>query len=142
MEPGAIREALATAVRDAIPVLNCFGYCPDSIPEPCFYAGEVEIDFDRAFGRGMDEMRVTCRLLVSRADDKSGQAALDGYLAGSGPLSVKAAIEAARGAPGQPALGGLCDDLHLMRVQGYRMYQVGEVQFYGAELIVRIIGEG
>lgn len=142
MEPGAIREALAEAVGSAITSINAFGYCPDSVPEPCFYAGEVEIDFDRAFQRGMDELRITCRLLVSRADDRSGQAALDRYLAGSGPDSVKAAIEAARGAPGQPALGGLCDDLHLMRVQGYRMYQVGEVQFYGAELIVRIIGEG
>lgn len=142
MEPGAIREALAAAVRDVQPALNCFGYCPDSVPEPCFYAGEVEVDFDRAFGRGMDEMRVTCRLLVSRADDRSGQAALDMYLTGSGPTSVKAAIEAARGAPGEAALGGLCDDLHVVRVQGYRMYQVGEVQFYGAELIVRLIGEG
>ena len=142
MEPGAIRDGLAAAVKTGVPSLNTFGYCPDAIPEPCWYAGEVEIDFDRAFGRGMDELRITCRLLVSRADDKSGQAALDRYLAGSGPDSVKAAIEAARGAPGEAALGGLCDDLHLMRVQGYRMYQVGEVQFYGAEMIVRIIGEG
>lgn len=142
MEPGAIRQALADAVHDAIPSLNTFGYCPDSVPEPCFYSGEIEIDFDKAFGRGMDEMRVTCRLYVSRADDRSGQAALDRYLAGSGPDSIKAALVAARGAPGQAALGGLCDDLHLVRVQGYRMYQVGEVQFYGAELIVRLIGGG
>ncbi|MGW4476805.1 hypothetical protein ACWENQ_44740 [Nonomuraea sp. NPDC004354] len=142
MDIGLIREGLAAAVKAGIPSLNCFGYCPDSVPEPTFYAGEVEIDFDRAYGRGMDEARVTCRLLVSRADDRSGQAALDRYLAGSGPLSVKAAIEAARGAPGELALGGLCDDLHLTRVQGYRMYQVGEVQFYGAEMILRVIGEG
>jgi hypothetical protein len=142
VQPGLIREGLADAVRSAIPSLNCFGYVPDAVPEPCFYAGEVEVDFDRAFGRGMDEIRVTCRLLVSRADDRAGQAALDRYLAGSGPLSVKAALVAARGAPGEAALGGLCDDLHLMRVQAYRMYQVGEIQFFGAELIVRIIGEG
>lgn len=142
MDVGPIRDALADAVRVAVPTLNCFGYCPDSVPEPCFYVGEVEIDFDKTFGRGMDELRVTCRLLVSRADDRAGQAALDTYLAGSGATSIKAALVAARGAPGVAALGGLCDDLHLVRVQGYRMYQVGEVQFYGAEMIVRIIGEG
>ncbi|MGI5293269.1 hypothetical protein ACQEVF_59530 [Nonomuraea polychroma] len=142
MDPGAIKEEIANSIRTAIPALNCFGYCPDSVPEPCFYVGEIEIDFDRAFQRGMDEMRVTCRLLVSRADDRAGQRALDTYLSGSGASSIKAAFHAARGAPGQPALGGLCDDLHLTRVQGYRMYEVGEVKFYGAELIVRIIGEG
>jgi hypothetical protein len=142
MNVGSIREALATTVKTAIPGLNCYGYCPDSIPEPCFYVGEIEIDFDRAFGRAMDEMRLTCRLLTSRADDRAGQAALDAYLAGSGASSVKQALEDARGAPGQAALGGLCDDLHLTRVQGYRWYLVGQVEYYGAELIVRVIGEG
>ncbi|MEV0227982.1 hypothetical protein [Nonomuraea sp. NPDC050786] len=139
---GAVRKGLADAVRDRTPSLNCFGYVPDSVPEPCFYAGEVDITFDRTFGRGLDEIEVTCRLLVSRADDRSGQAALDRYLAGSGPHSVKAALVAARGAPGEPALGGLCDDLHLMRVQAYRMYEVGQVLYYGAELVVRVIGRG
>lgn len=142
MNPGEIKAAIAAAVGTAIPSLNVFGYCPDAIPEPCFYAGEAEIDFDRAYQRGMDDMQITCRLLVSRADDRAGQAALDAYLAGSGSKSIKAAVEAARGAPGQPALGGLAHDLHLVRVQGYRMYQVGDVQYYGAELIVRVIGEG
>lgn len=142
MDVGAIRAALADAVRDAVPGLNCFGYLPDSVPEPCFYTGEVEITYDQVFQRGMDELLITCRVLTSRADDRSGQAALDSYLAGSGDLSVKAAIEAARGAPGEAALGGLCDDLHVRSVQGYRMYQVGEVYYYGAELVVRVIGEG
>lgn len=142
MDISQVKAAIAAAVGDQIASLNCFGYCPDSIPEPCFYAGEVEIDFDKTFGRGQDEIRVTCRLLVSRADDRAGQQALDSYLSGSGPASVKAALVAARGAPGQPALGGVCDDLHLVRVQGYRLFQVGEVQYYGAELTVRVIGEG
>jgi hypothetical protein len=142
MDVGAIRKGIARAVKAGVPSLNCFGYVPDSCPEPCFYAGEVDITFDRTFGRGLDEIEVTCRLLVSRADDRSGQAALDRYLAGSGPHSIKAALVAARGAPGEPALDGLCDDLHLTRVQAYRMYQVGEVQYYGAELIVRVIGRG
>ncbi|MFO7164879.1 MAG: hypothetical protein DIU75_016240 [Mycolicibacterium hassiacum] len=142
MQISAIRDALADVVRSKIPELNCFGYLPDSIPEPCFYVGEVEIDYDRAFRRGMDELTITCRVLTSRADDRAGQEALDRYLAGSGRYSIKAAIESARGAPGQPALGGLCHDLHVQRVQAYRMYQVGEVQYYGAEIMLRVIGKG
>lgn len=142
MDVGAIRAAVPAAVGTAIPELNCLGYLPDAIPEPCFYAGEVEIDFDKTFGRGMDEIELTCRLLVARGDDLSGQARLDAYMAGSGPRSVKAALVAARGAPGEYALGGLCHDLHLRRIQGHRLYQVGTVMYYGAEFIIRIIGEG
>lgn len=143
MQIGEIRVALADAVRDpTISGLNAYGYVPDSVPEPVFYAGEAEIDFDTAYGRALDEARITCRLLVSRADDRSGQRALDEYLAGSGSRSVKAALETQRGGPGELALGGLADDLHVTRVQGYRLYQVGEVQFYGAEIVVRVIGEG
>ncbi len=142
MQVGEIRVAIADAVRAGVPSLNCFGYLPESVPEPCFYTGEVEQDFDRTFRRGMDELDITCRVLVSRADDRAGQQALDRYVSGSGTDSVKAAIEAARGAPGEAALDGLCDDLHVRRVQGYRYYLVGEVQFFGAELIVHVIGEG
>lgn len=142
MDVAAIRAAVPAAVGTAIPELTCLPYLPDAVPEPCFYAGEVEIDFDRTYQRGMDEIELTCRLLVSRGDDLAGQARLDSYMAGSGPLSVKAALDAARGAPGQAALGGLADDIHLRRVQGHRLYQVGNVMYYGAEFIVRIIGRG
>lgn len=140
MDIKAIRKALADVVRDAVPSLNCFGYLPESIPEPCFYVGEVEIDFDRTFRRGLDEALITCRVLTGRSDDRAGQEALDRYLSGSGEHSIKAAIEAARGAPGEAALGGLCDDLHVRRVQAYRLFLVGEVYYYGAEIIVRVIG--
>lgn len=143
MDIGAIRKAVPAAVgHPIIPELNHFGYVPDVVPDPCFYAGEVEIDFDQTFQRGMDKIRLTCRLLVARSDDEGGQAELDKYLAGSGPFSVKERLLEARGAPGEAALGGLCDDLHLRRIHGYRFYQVGEVQYYGAEFVIDIIGEG
>jgi hypothetical protein len=62
--------------------------------------------------------------MVSRADDLSGQATLDALLSGSGPASLKAAIEAARGAPGQAAPGGAADDLQVVRAQSYRLYEM------------------
>lgn len=134
-------EGLRDAV-DAIDGLSCFSFVPDAVPEPCFYVGEIEQNFDRAFSRGMDEVTVTCRVLVARSDDRAGQEKLRSYMAGSGSTSVKAALEAARGAPGQAALSGACDDLHVVRMQGHRLYEVNGTQFYGAEWVVRVIGEG
>jgi hypothetical protein len=142
MDISAVRTAIANAVYTAIPSLTCFGYMPSAIPEPAFITGEVEITFDRAMGRGLDELAVTCYLLVSRADDQAGQQTLDKYLKGSGADSVKAALVAARGAPGQLALGGLAHDLHLTAVRGYGLHEIGGVEYFGALLTVRVWGEG
>jgi hypothetical protein len=104
----AVRLALAAAA-DTIAGLNCYSYHPNDIVEPAFIVWDVEIDFDQAMHRGMDEARFTCAVLVATSDDKAGQANLDAYLAGSGASSIKAALEAARGAPGQLALSGAAE---------------------------------
>ncbi|GIJ51321.1 hypothetical protein Val02_82070 [Virgisporangium aliadipatigenens] len=140
MEISAVRKGLAAVVAAAIPELNCFGYVPNSIPEPAFVAGEVEVDFNKAMNRGLDQVSVRCRVLVSRAEDEAGQALLDAYLSGSGPESIRAAIE---GTPGvSQTLGGVCDDLVVERIRGYRMYTVAGTEFYGAEFLVTVIGKG
>ncbi|MGW5852087.1 hypothetical protein ACWFQ8_29775 [Streptomyces sp. NPDC055254] len=147
MQLGPIREAIADAARAVVlPAgvgkLTCSGYTPDSVVAPHFFAGEYELDFDKAMGRALDEAELTCRVLVGRADDQSAQRTLDALLAGFGPASLKAAIEAARGAPGEAALGGLADDFHIKRIQGYRWYEHQGTQYIGAELLIRIIGDG
>ncbi|MET9705369.1 hypothetical protein [Streptomyces griseus] len=147
MEASAIRAAIADAARvvvlpEGIPKLTCTGYVPDAVVAPHFFCGEYTVDYDKAMGRGLDVVELTCRVLVGRADDRASQRTLDSLLAGSGPSSLKTAIEAARGAPGDYALGGLAHDLHVMRMQGYRWYEHNGVDFVGAELIIKIIGEG
>lgn len=132
-------EAVFVGLRDnasTIPDLRCFEYVPESIAPPTFFPVEVEIDYDRAFNRGMDELTVRCQVLVSRSSDRSGQRLLKGYLAGAGPLSLKAALQSDR------TLNGACDDLRVRRVAGYRLYQHGNSEFYGAEFDIHIIGEG
>jgi hypothetical protein len=143
----AARGAIADAARlVAMPTgtaaLTCTGYATDAVTTPHFYVGDYNVTFDKTFGRGLDEIEFTCAVLVSRSDDLSGQKLLDGLLSGGGPGSLKEAIEVARGAPGQAALGGLADDLHVVRVQSYRFYEVAGTQYLGAELVVRVIGEG
>lgn len=147
MQISAVRAAIASAASAVVlpsgaGALTCTGYTPDSIVAPHFFTGEVDVTFDRAYGRALDELEIICRVLAGRADDKSSQVVLDAMLSGSGTASLKAAIEAARGAPGQPALGGLADDLHVMRVQGYRWYEHAGISYVGAELVIKVIGDG
>lgn len=147
MQVSEVRKAIADAARAVVlPAgvgkLTCTGYTPDAVTAPHFFCGEVAVTFDKTFGRGTDELEITCRVLVGTADDKSAQRTLDALISGSGPASLKAAIEAARGAPGVFALGGLAHDLHLMRVQGYRWYEHQDQKFVGAELIIKVIGDG
>ncbi|WP_298557095.1 hypothetical protein [Streptomyces luteogriseus] len=147
MQISQVRDAIADAARvvvlpAGIGKLTCTGYVPDSIVAPCFFVGEVEVNYDKAMGRKLDELLFTCRVLAGRADDRSAQRILDALLSGAGPASLKQAIEAARGAPGEMALGGLADDLHLQRVQGYRWYEHQGSSFVGAELAIKVIGDG
>lgn len=147
MQISDVRAAIATAAStvvlpSGIGKLTCSGYTPDSIVAPHFFVAEYTQDFDKAMRRSKDELEFTSRVLVSRSDDQAAQRILDSLLSGSGDASLKAAIEAARGAPGELALGGLADDLHVMRVQGYRWYEHEGAQFVGAELIIKVIGDG
>lgn len=147
MQISAIRDAIADAAREVvlpagIGKLTCTGYVPDSIVAPCFFVGEVDVNYDKAMGRKLDELLFTCRVFAGRADDRSSQRVLDAMLSGAGASSLKAAIEVARGAPGVMALGGLADDLHLQRVQGYRWYEHQGSSFVGAELVIKVIGPG
>lgn len=147
MQMSAVRVAIADAARavvlpTGIGKLTCSGFVPDDVVAPHFFTAEYSIEFDKAFGRRLDEAEITCRVLVGHADDRSSQRILDALLSGSGPASLKQAIEVARGAPGEAALGGLADDLHVMRVQGYRWYEHADLQYVGAELVIKVIGDG
>jgi len=140
---GAIADAARTVTMPAgIAALTATGYATDAVTTPQFYVGDYTITYDKTYARGEDEIEFTGAVLVSRSDDLSGQKTLDALLSGSGPSSLKAAIESARGAPGEYALGGLADDLHVVRVQSYRWYEVGGITYLGAELTIRVIGEG
>jgi hypothetical protein len=147
MEMSAVREAIADAARavvlpSGLGKLTCHGYVPDAVTVPHFFTAEYTVEFDKAMRRGLDTVELTCQVLVGIADDRAAQRLLDAMLSGSGPASLKQAIEAARGGPGEYALGGLAHDLHVMRVQGYRWYQHQGSEFVGAQLVVKIIGEG
>lgn len=128
-----VRAALAVAAA-AIPGVNATPHAPAALEAPAFYPGESEIDYDQTFAKGVDDIQVTCYLMTSFSDDKDGQALLD-CLVGRGPESIKVALEADR------TLGGACSDMTVRRMQAYRTYGSGTDTFYGAQLIVRVVGQ-
>lgn len=142
MDLALIRTELARALAPVRPVLNAYAYIPDAVSPPCAFFVPQRLAMDRAMGRGLDELTVTMRLLVSRADDLPSQRRLDDYLAGSGTGSIKAAFESARGGPGESALNGTCDDFLATAWDSYGLHEHAGVMFLGAELSIRIIGSG
>ncbi len=133
MDLDLVCERLAAAAESVQGIASVTPYVPDSVTVPCFYAGEITQDFDQTYG-GMVVVEIICRVLTTGAADAGGQSELRTFMKRSGPTSIKAALEA------DPTLGGACDDLHVRRVQGHRLYRVGEANYPGAEWVVRVIG--
>lgn len=134
----AVCAALAEAVR-GVPGLTCFDVIPDPPASASFYVAEIEIDFNARAYSGNPPLDITCRVVVPRGDNAACQRVLRRYMDPSGEYSVRAALQAAAGEPGVPALDGLVDDLNVTRQQGHRMYDFGTDQLPGFELLVHVI---
>lgn len=147
MEISEVKAALAAAVQAAdIPDLDCYAFSPAAPSIPAFTCGQVVVDPMGTFGSsgpGMETLDITCSVLTSTADDADGQRLLDKLISKDGAYSVRAALLAARGAPGQSALDGAADDVWVVRIDGYRMLSYGgeDANFYGADITVRVIGD-
>jgi hypothetical protein len=129
----AVRTSLASAAA-GISGLRSRAFIADAIEPPTFVVGEVEQDFDLTMGRGVDVVTVQCRLYTSRASERGGQDALDVYLAGSGARSIKRALEVDK------TLGGACQDLRVSGQRGYGVYNVGGLEYIGAEFSIQVWG--
>lgn len=145
MQYDVVKAALRDAVDAAnIPELDAYAHCPDEPHPPCFYPAEVVIDPNGSFGPtagGFDTADITCRILASGGDDADGQRRLDRLLSRTGTYSIRAALLAARGAPGAEAIPGQADDFWITRIDGYRMVPgSNETSWYGANVTVRVIG--
>jgi hypothetical protein len=90
------------------------------------------IDFDLNARRGADTFTFIVFVLVGRADDRTAQNRLDGFV--SGPNSVKAAIEADR------TLGGAADTCRVTSMRNYQQVSVGETVYLGVEFEVEVVG--
>lgn len=138
MEPRLVRQGLATAAL-GVDGLTCSSTRPATVNTPHFFAGEMSIDPNWTYG-GKEHYTVFCYLLAARADEEAGQEALDILLAREGPGSVRDALLAGRGEPGEQALAGACDDFNITAIDAYRIYEVGTIAYFGARITVDVYG--
>jgi hypothetical protein len=90
------------------------------------------IDFDLNANRGADTYIFIVYVLVGRADDRTSQNRLDGFV--SGASSVKTAIEADR------TLGGAADTCRVTNMSNYQQVTIGETVYLGVEFEVEVVG--
>lgn len=137
MDHGAVALAIAELAGEVTGIERSDGFVPDTILPPHFYVADISIDYDQTFG-GLEVCQYTVRVLVSHAPADEAQALLHTFLRRTGPTSIKAAIDGPVGVP--QTLGGLIDDLHVRKLQGLRMYTVGDRKHPGAEWQIRVVG--
>lgn len=144
MNIGTVRTELAAAVNALGGSLKCYAYVPSDGPTPFAYWQLESVTYDRTMRQGSEELVLTLMVMASRADDRASQELIDGYLSSTGSSSLKAAVEAANGAPGVLALNGAADFVHVTGTDGPpRWYEwEGGAKYHGAGLRVRVIGSG
>jgi hypothetical protein len=136
MDLTAVREALASNLS-AITGTQVSAYMLLNPSPPAAHVFPSEIEFDRAMGRGLDFQVLTVQVIVGTVSNEAAQRQLDAYLAGSGPQSVKAALESDK------KLGGACSDLRVTGATGYRtIVQEGQAPVLVCDWRVEIHGSG
>lgn len=133
----AVVEAANITVNDQR--LTATAEAPDALVVPHLFAAEIVGQYHKTYG-GQVQVVWTWRLMGSRAEDRWGQRALRQVANATGTGSLLATLEAARGAPGQPALSGACDDFTVQRFTGPRLFEIGQAQYFGLEFSLFVMG--
>jgi len=134
MLPSAVRNGLK-ANLGAIKSLRIYDLVPDVIVPPCAIVGQLDFTFDLNNSRGLDQANLDVFIIVQRFSERTGQDALDKYLAGSGVNSIKAAIES------DLTLGGACNTLRVTSAES-GTYQSGDQDFLSYRYRVTVWGQG
>jgi hypothetical protein len=103
----ALKQNLLTVVSPTGTNLRVYDTIPDVIVPPCAVVGQLDFTFDVDNARGLDQANVDIFVIVQRFSERAGQDKLDTLLAGTGPKSIKTAIESDR------TLGGLVNTLRV-----------------------------
>lgn len=132
MNVSNVRDGIKTRLQ-TISGLRVWDVIPDQVTPPGAVVGQLDFTFDIDNARGVDLANVDVYVIVQRMDARSGQNKLDGYLAGSGSTSIKAAIE------GDRTLGGTVNTLRVTRAEA-GTYVQGDVTFLSYRYSLTIWG--
>lgn len=134
MLPSAVRNGLKANIA-TIRGIRIYDLIPDVIVPPCAIVGQLDLTFDLNNSRGLDQANVDVFIIVQRFSERTGQDALDKYLAGSGTESIKAAIES------DLTLGGACNTLRVTSAES-GTYQNNDQDFLSYRYRVTVWGQG
>ena len=126
-----VRTALKTALAPVVG--RVFDYVPDQVPTPCAVVGNLTLTFDEAQNRGLDLANVDIIIIVSRMNERGAQDRLDGFLAGTGAGSIKAALTT------NLTLGGAVATLRVVRAAPITL-EVSGVTFFAYQYEVELYG--
>lgn len=111
-----LRTGIAGALNSLLGI-RVYSDIPDTPVTPCAIAELKRVSYDTTMARGADEYQFAVQVLSGRADDRTAQARIESYVAGSGTGSLKAALEA------DPTLDGACMTLRVLEAGGLQSYE-------------------
>lgn len=129
-------QAAAEAIRDRLATidgLNVYAFAPGAITPPTAVVtlAADPVDYGVALDDTSADYRYIITILLSRADDESGQQALEGYLDLTGTHSVLAAVSG--------TLGGVVSDADVSRSARPGNYSYAAVDYYGVQFDVTVM---
>lgn len=125
----SIRAGLATQLA-TISGLRTSATIPDNPNPPIALIQPLSLQFDSAFGRGMNQFNFAVQVIVGRADERTAQNRLDAFCSSTGSASIKLAIEADK------SLGGAVFDTRVTELRNYGSVIISEVVYLSAEFNV------
>jgi len=127
----AVRQALATNLG-TISGLRTSGNVPDNPNPPIAVVFLESVQYDEAFRDGLTTFMFNVMVIVSRADDRTAQRKLNGYISPDGDRSIKKAVESDR------SLGGLVQTLRLTTMTSLGSTMVSEQEYMAVEFSVAV----
>lgn len=127
-----MRQGIATNLA-TISGLRTSSFVPDNPTPPIAVVLPTRVEFDSAFGRGMDQFTFKVVVIAARASERSAQDVLDGYCNPTGTKSIKTALQSDK------TLGGNAFDLRVTELSDYGPLSIGETQYMAATFNVTVI---
>lgn len=133
MNIGDIMDELGAAIN-TIADLRVLPYSSQRITPPAAIVGwPSPYTFDSAMARGADSMDFPINVVVGQVDSRSSRDRMSKYVDGSGPDSIKAALE------GHTYTD--CDSVRVTRVE-FSVVKIAEVEYLSGLFTVNVIGRG
>lgn len=129
-----VQEEIA-GLLDTIEGLRAYPWARNTVTPPAALVMLPEsITYDATYARGADQLTLDVLVLVGKASDRASHLAISGYAAGSGPASVKTALE-------RPPAYASCDSVHVHGAD-FDVVRVSSVDYLAAVFHLDIIGQG